>query len=71
MFFKKKPKPAPQYPPHYVHELDNLVNGGLARKVTPEHMAEQLIRNGHAAVMVGGLAATKAGHELIFKGLMK
>ncbi len=42
--------------------LDNILHGGLLKKVTPPHIEERLIKNGYVYKGVGGLVPTHAGH---------
>lgn len=49
----------------HADHLDNILNGGLMRKVTPEHIAEHFIQNGYIRRAVGGYVATEGGHNAL------
>ncbi len=51
----------------HIDHLDNLINGGLMRKVTPEPMESYLLQNGYARKAVGGLVATNAGQKIFME----
>ncbi len=42
--------------------LDNILNGGLMKKVTPPHIEKRFIEQGYIYKGVGGLVPTHAGH---------
>lgn len=43
--------------------LNNIINGGLMRKVTPAHIEAQFLKEGYIRKAVGGLMITDAGHH--------
>ena len=47
-----------EHAPH----LENIIRGGLLRKVTPEHIERHFLEEGYIHHAVGGLMATDAGH---------
>lgn len=49
----------------YLPHIQNLAFGGLMRTVTPDDVADDLIKNGYARKAVGGLVATDAAHQLL------
>ena len=49
---------------HLFH-LDNLINGGLMRTVTPDDAAKSLIEKGLARHAVGGLVATESAYQYL------
>ena len=49
---------------HLFH-LDNLINGGLMRTITPDDAAKHLVEKGLARHTVGGLVATDAAYKFL------
>lgn len=46
----------------HLEHMENL-SSGLLRKVTPDHVAEDLIKRGWASNRVGGLLLTEVGYK--------
>lgn len=49
----------------YISHIENLAYGGLDRTVTPDDVAEHLIKQGLAKHVVGGLIATPAAQQML------
>lgn len=43
--------------------LDNIINGGLMRKITPDDIASQFLDSGYIRRATGGYVPTKEGHQ--------
>lgn len=78
MSFNKMPNKKPEvvYKPQsplaklsseHAEHLQNLVENGLLRKVTPPDIAEHFLQAGYARKAVGGLMATDAGHRALMQ----
>jgi hypothetical protein len=51
---------------HITH-LDNIINNGLMRTITPEHVEAYLVHNGYVRRAVGGLVATDFGNKSFYE----
>lgn len=52
--------------PEELGHLHNVGRGGLLRKVTPEPMAENLMKRGLIVKRTGGYVATDEGHMVLY-----
>lgn len=55
----------------HLEHIANLAYGGLMRTKTPDDVAEELIKNGHAKMTPGGLVATDEAQRLLVQNGMK
>ncbi len=49
--------------PEDFEHFDNILNGGLMRKVTPAHVEAKFLQAGYARKAVGGLMPTEIGYK--------
>lgn len=47
----------------HAEHLNNILTGGLMRKVTPEHIEKEFLQSGYARKAVGGLMPTETGYK--------
>lgn len=50
-----------------IEHLQNIVFGGLMRKVTPPEIEAKLLKTGHIRRAVGGLVPTNAAYQAVTK----
>ena len=51
----------------HADHLDNIINGGLMKKVTPLHVANVLLDHGYIKKATGGFMVTESGHKAYMK----
>ena len=60
-----KPKsPLDRLSDDHAKHLDNIINGGLTRTVTPPDIEHELLQAGYARKAVGGLMPTEHGYKM-------
>lgn len=48
-----------------IDHLNNLINGGLMRKIIPSHVEQKFLQSGYARKAVGGLMPTEGAHKAL------
>jgi len=61
VFYKPK-SPIDKLSDTHAEHMDNIINGGLMRKITPDDIKEHLLKQNYIRHTIGGLVPTNAGH---------
>lgn len=49
----------------HISHLDNIINGGLMKKVTPSHIESHFLQHGYVRKAIGGLVVTETGYKTL------
>ena len=55
------------FDPDDLPHLENLITGGLMRKITPPEIEAKFLRSGYARKAVGGLVATETAQKIFWE----